>query len=72
MISFHPHHILRAISSFLSSERGQALAEYSLVLGFIAVVCVIALTAIGLAVVIPFGDIASAMGFGGGDPAPVS
>jgi Flp pilus assembly pilin Flp len=58
--------IIQALWSFRSSERGQALAEYSLVLAFIALVCVVALTAIGAAVVIPFGDVASGMGFGGG------
>ncbi len=57
--------IIQAIWNFGRRERGQALAEYSLVLGFIAVVCVIALTAIGAAVVIPFGDLAAGMGFGG-------
>ncbi len=33
----------------ISGEGVQALAEYSLILAFIAVVCVIALTALGLA-----------------------
>ncbi len=58
--------IIQAIWSFRSSERGQALAEYSLVLAFIALVCLVALAAIGAAVVIPFGDVAAGMGFGGG------
>jgi Flp pilus assembly pilin Flp len=31
------------------AERGQALAEYSLILAFIAAVCVLALGALGLA-----------------------
>ena len=66
MISIDLLDIIQAIWSFKSSERGQALAEFSLILAFIALVCVIALTAIGLAVVIPFGDMASAMGVGGG------
>ena len=58
--------IIQAIWTFRSSERGQALGEYSLVLAFIALVCVIALTAIGAAVVIPFGDVAAGMGLAGG------
>ena len=57
--------IIQAIWKFRGNERGQALGEYSLVLGFIAMVCLIALTAIGTAVVIPFGDLAAGMGFGG-------
>jgi Flp pilus assembly pilin Flp len=34
----------------LSCESGQALAEYSLILTFIAAVCVIVVTALGLAI----------------------
>ncbi len=66
MIGFDLLDIIQALWSFRGSERGQALGEFSLILGFIAVICVIALTAIGAAVVIPFGDMAAAMGFGGG------
>ena len=57
--------IIQAIWKIRSNERGQALAEYSLVLGFIAVVCVVALTAIGAAVVIPYGDLIAVIGIGG-------
>ena len=75
MSGLHPARILRAILSFQSPERGQALAEFSLILAFIALVCVVALTAIGFAVVIPFDDMASAMGLDSGpelDVVPVS
>lgn len=72
MIGFHLAGVLRAVSSFLSSQGGQALAEFSLILAFVALVSVIALTAIGAAVVIPFDDMAAGMGFGGNDSAPVS
>ena len=41
--------ILRIIAR-LQDEDGQALAEYGLVLGLIAVVAIVALTALGLAV----------------------
>ena len=34
----------------LNVERGQALAEYSLILAFIAMACVLALGALGLAI----------------------
>jgi len=37
----------------LDSESGQALAELSLVLAFVAIVCVAVLMAIGVAVVTP-------------------
>jgi pilus assembly protein Flp/PilA len=39
-------------------EDGQALAEYALVLAFIAIVCVVAVTALGLAISGAFGSIA--------------
>ena len=45
-----------------SDEDGQALAEYGLILGLIAVVCIIALTGIGLAVSGQLGQVSSALG----------
>ena len=41
-------YIMRVLDR-LKAERGQALAEYSLVLAFIAAACVIALGVLGLA-----------------------
>jgi pilus assembly protein Flp/PilA len=43
------------------SEAGQALAEYGLILALIAVVCILALTALGLAVSGQLDAIANAM-----------
>ena len=43
------------------SEAGQALAEYGLILALIAVVCILALTALGLAVGGQLDAIAAAM-----------
>jgi len=40
-----------------SDESGQALAEYSLLLTFIAAVCVLAVTALGIAIAGGFGSI---------------
>jgi len=45
--------IKEALASFVSRferEDGQALAEYGLLLALIAVVCVLAITALGLAI----------------------
>ncbi len=42
-------HFLRILSR-VNEERGQALAEYSLILAFVAIACVIALGALGLAI----------------------
>ncbi len=42
--------ILNLITERFNREDGQALAEYALILAFIAIVCVLALTALGLAI----------------------
>lgn len=42
--------IISRLMTRANSETGQALAEYSLALAFIAIVCVVALTALGLAI----------------------
>jgi Flp pilus assembly pilin Flp len=47
------------------SEDGQALAEYALILAFVTIVCVAALTALGIAIGLPLGDAVSAFGGGG-------
>ena len=59
------NHIIRGFQARLQDEEGQALAEYGLILGLIAVVCIIALTGIGLAVSGQLDLIANAMGGGG-------
>lgn len=42
-------HFLRTLSR-VNEDRGQALAEYSLILAFVAMACVITLGALGLAI----------------------
>ena len=42
--------LIAALVQRITTEKGQALAEYALVLAFIAAVCVIAVTALGLAI----------------------
>ena len=49
------------ILGLVNEERGQALAEYSLILAFIAVACIVALGALGLAVAGQLGSITSAL-----------
>ena len=56
--------IYRLLARF-ESEKGQALAEYGLILALIAVVCLLALTAIGLAVSGNLQAVADAMPLGG-------
>ena len=41
----------------LADESGQALAEYSLIIAFIAAVCIIAVTLLGAAIAKGFGGI---------------
>jgi Flp pilus assembly pilin Flp len=41
----------------LADQSGQALAEYSLILTFIAAVCVLAVTLLGVAIAAGFGNI---------------
>ena len=59
--------IILGLQARLRNEQGQALAEYGLILGLIAVVCIIALTGIGLAIAGQLDLISGAMG-GGGSP----
>ncbi len=56
------NHIILGLRARLQGEDGQALVEYGLILGLIAVVCIIALTGIGLAVSGQLGQIVSALG----------
>ncbi len=52
--------MLRIIAK-LQDEEGQALAEYGLLLGLIAVVAIAALTALGLAMADKFQNVADAI-----------
>jgi Flp pilus assembly pilin Flp len=49
--------IINRLITRMTNESGQALAEYSLVIAFIAIVCVVAVTAIGLAISGGFGSV---------------
>ncbi len=51
--------------AFFKSEEGQALAEYGLILGLIAVVAIAALTLLGTALSGQLGSITGAFGGGG-------
>ena len=50
---------LQAFMARVQYESGQALAEYGLILALIAVVCIAALTALGLAISGKLGSITS-------------
>jgi len=57
--------VLLALRARFDDESGQALAEYGLILGLIAVVCIIALTGIGLAISGQLDAVSGALGGGG-------
>jgi len=61
MLSKINEFVLGLVARF-RSEAGQGLAEYGLILALIAVVCVAALAALGLAVAGQLGGIADALG----------
>jgi pilus assembly protein Flp/PilA len=52
-------HLLQLIARFRRDERGAALVEYGLLVGLIAVICVVAITAVGTQVSTLFSNIAS-------------
>ena len=54
--------LLERVSHAPDGETGQALAETSLIIAFIAVVCVLALTAVGVAVAGGIADILPGLG----------
>lgn len=57
-------HALIRIRNKIGSEDGQALAEFALILTFIAIGCLIAITALGGMISAPFENFIS--GIGGG------
>jgi len=54
-------YVLQLINRFRRNEDGAALAEYGLLVALIAVVCVVAVTALGTQVSTAFSKIASAI-----------
>lgn len=53
--------MLRFIRKFVGSEEGASMVEYGLMVALIAVVCVTAVTALGVALRTTFTDIASSL-----------
>lgn len=49
--------LIRTLLRRLEGEEGQALGEFGLILAFVAIVCIAALTALGVAIAGPFGDV---------------
>jgi pilus assembly protein Flp/PilA len=54
-------YVLQLINRFRRNDDGAALAEYGLLVGLIAVVCVVAITALGTKISTAFSTIASAI-----------
>jgi len=53
--------MLKKLSAMMKDDKGQALAEYGLILALIAVVCVAALTLLGTSVSGTLGSITAAL-----------
>ncbi len=53
--------MLKKLTAMMKDEKGQALAEYGLILALIAVICVGALTLLGGGVNTTLGNIAAAL-----------
>jgi pilus assembly protein Flp/PilA len=53
--------MLKKFSAMMKNEEGQALAEYGLILALIAVICIVALTALGTNVAAKLTEIATAL-----------
>ena len=54
-------YLLQLVNRFRRNEDGAALAEYGLLVALIAVVCVVAVTALGTQISTAFSTIASAL-----------
>jgi pilus assembly protein Flp/PilA len=54
-------YVLQLVNRFRRDDDGAALAEYGLLVGLIAVVCVVAITALGTKISTAFSTIASAI-----------
>ena len=59
MLQFMQVYILQLVNRFRRNEDGAALAEYGLLVALIAVVCVVAVTALGTQISTAFSKIAS-------------
>jgi pilus assembly protein Flp/PilA len=55
------HSMKKLVNGFHRNEEGAALAEYGLLVALIAVVCVVAVTALGTQISTAFSNIASAL-----------
>ncbi len=53
--------LLERIAAYKSREEGQAMAEYGLILALIAVVCIVAVTAIGTQLNVKFTSVKTAL-----------
>jgi pilus assembly protein Flp/PilA len=61
MIETSPVHLLQLLNRFRNDEEGAALVEYGMLVGLIAVVCILAVTTLGTTVNAVFGAINTAL-----------
>jgi Flp pilus assembly pilin Flp len=60
------HDLIRKIIEKFEGQEGQALAEFTLILAFVAAICIVALTALAGVISVPFDDFID--GLQGGSP----
>ncbi len=53
--------LLERVAAYKSRDEGQAMAEYGLILALIAVVCIVAVTAIGTQLNVKFESVKAAL-----------
>lgn len=58
----HMQKALITIADRMNNDDGQALAEFALILGLIAVICIVAITALGGIISKPFTDFIAGLG----------
>ncbi len=63
---------MKALVNFLKDEQGQALSEYGLVLGLIAIVAIVAIAAFGNAIKDVFQNLVNSITGGGSATTPTT
>lgn len=61
LLTLSSMYLNKAVKTFIKDERGQDLAEYALLLVFIAVACIVGVTALGGRIMAIFNDLSGSL-----------